>query len=176
MTLSTSKRRFTAVALTAAALTISVPVAQAQSPDAFERAVASQQQSPSFVGSPDAIDRAVAAREANKVELALEVRERALTERPATTTTLGPDAFERALITHADEQTLKTTAMLDARERSFASRPLGSVQQPRVSGHGLDWGDFGIGAGAGLGSALVLVLLGAAILGSRRTHDRVTTA
>jgi hypothetical protein len=179
MTLSTSKRRFTAAALTAAALTISVPVAQAQSPDAFERAVASQQQSPSFVGSPDAIDRAVAAREANKVELALDVRERALTERPATTTTTttpGPDAFERALITHANEQTLKTAAMLDARERSFASRPVGSVQHPTMSGRGLDWGDFGIGAGAGLGSALVLVLLGAAILGSRRTHDRATTA
>lgn len=178
MTLSTSKRRFSAAALTAAALTISVPVAHAQSPDAFERAVASQQQSPSFVGSPDAIDRAVAAREANKVELALDIRERALTERPATTTTTrpGPDAFERALITHGDEQTLKTTAMLDARERSLASRPVGSVQPPTVSGRGLDWGDFGIGAGAGLGSALVLVLLGTAILGSRRTHDRTTTA
>jgi hypothetical protein len=172
MTRST-KSRFTAIALTAAALTISAPVAQAQSPDAFERAVRSEQQSPTSVGSPDAIDRAIAAREANRVSTALEVRERGLTERPASTTTVPPDAFERALVTHTDDLTARTVSMLDSRERGLAGRPVGS--QPAVATTpGFDWSDFGIGAGIGL--MVGLLALGAGVAALRRTHARVTTA
>jgi hypothetical protein len=173
MTLSTSKRRFTAAALTAAALTISVPVAQAQSPDAFERAVVSQQQSPAFVGSPDAIDRAVAAREANKVELALDVRERGLTERPASTTTVPPDAFERALVTHTDGLTAQAVSMLESRERGLVGRPVAS-QPAFATTAGFDWSDFGVGAGTGIG--LVLLLVGLGVLAIRRSHEHVTPA
>jgi hypothetical protein len=174
MTPSTSKRRFTAAALTAAVLTILAPVAQAQSPDAFERAARSQQQSTTFVGSPDAIDRAIAAREANQLQLALEVRERALTERP-TTTTPGPDAFERALVTHNDGLTAQTVAMLDARERALFERPIAS-QPSEATTPGFDWSDFGIGAGAGIGLMLVLLGLSAGVLGLRRGESRVETA
>jgi hypothetical protein len=169
-----SKRsRITAMALTAAALTISAPVAQAQSPDAFERAVRSEQQSPTFVASPDAIDRAIAAREANRVLVTLDARERALTERPASTTTVPPDAFERALVTHTDGLTARTRSMLDSRERGLTGRPVGS--QPAVATTtGFDWSDFGIGAGIGLMVALLALGGGVAVL--RRTHARVTTA
>ena len=174
MTRST-KSPFAALALTAAALTISVPVAAAQSPDAFERAVLSQQQSPTFVGSPDAIDRAVAAREANRVLVTLDVRERALTERPASTTTVSPDAFERALVTHSDGLTAQTAAMLDRRERGLVGRSFAVESQPAVATTArFDWSDFSVGAGTGIGFALLLIGLG--VLAIRRSHERVTTA
>ena len=170
------RRRFTAATLTAAAaLTIAAPVAQAQSPDAFERAVRSQQSQPTFVGTPDAIDRAIAAREAQKVAAALEIRERALIERPTTTTTAPPDAFERALVTHADGLTAQTVSMLEGRERALVGRPVTS--QPVIgSQSGFDWSDFGMGAGAGIGLMLALLGLGAGVLALRRDHSRVTTA
>jgi hypothetical protein len=172
MTRSTN-RRFAAAALTAAALTIAVPVAQAQSPDAFERAVRSQEQSnPTFVGTPDAVDRAIAAREARQVAAAIEARERALTERPSTITTHGPDAFERAVITHTDAMNAQTVSMLDSRERALSGRP--SVSSPGLvaSGEGFEWSEFGMGAGAAIGLVLIAGL-GALAL---RRSGRVTTA
>jgi hypothetical protein len=175
MTRSTSKR-LVALALSAAALTIAVPVAPAQSPDAFMRALNSQQQQqPTFVGSPDAIDRAIAAREAEKAYLALEARERALTERPTGTPTSGPDAFERALVTHADARTAQIASMLDRRERSLVSRPV-STPIVGTTPSRFDWSDFGMGAGAGVGLMLVLLGLGAGVLAQRRNDARVTTA
>ena len=172
MTLSITKRRFSALALTAAALTIGAPVAEAQSPDAFERAVQGRQtqQNHTFVGSPDVIDRAIAARESNQVQTALDTRERALTERPTSTTTPGPDAFERALITHADEQTLKTAAMLDARERGLGEQRTLASQASVTGSEGFDWDEFGMGAAAGL------VLLGGLGALALRRSGRVTTA
>jgi len=175
MTRSTHKRRFTAIALTIAALTIAVPVAQAQSPDVVERAVQSRQQNTTFVGHPDAVDRAIAARNAEQTLLALEIRERALTERPASTTTAPPDAFQRALVTHADELAAQTVSMLDERERALVVRP--TPTQPVVAtAGGFDWSDFGMGAGAGIGLMLVLLGLGAGVLALRRDNSHVTTA
>jgi hypothetical protein len=173
MTRSVNKR-FAAAALTAAAVTIWVPVAQAQSPDAFERAVQSRQPSPTVLRIPDAIDRAVAAREARKAQAAIDARERALTERPAPSATPGPDAFERALVTHTDAVRMQTASMLDGRERALAVR---SATPTQVAGaDGFDWGDFGVGAGAGIGGALMLLGLGAGVLAIRRSDERVTTA
>ena len=176
MTRSTS-RRFAAVALTAAALTIAAPVAQAQSPDAFERAVRSEQQSkPTFVGSPDAIDRAIAARNAQQVAAALEARERALTERPTSTTTAPPDAFERALVTHSDGLTAQTVSMLESRERALVGRPVPSQQVAAAPAGGFDWSDFGLGAGLGVGLTIGLLGIGAGITATRRSDGRMTTA
>jgi hypothetical protein len=165
--------RIAAVALSAAALT-AVPVAQAQSPDAFERAAQSRQQTTTFVGHPDAIDRAIAARNAEQTLQALEIRERALIERPVSTVA-GPDAFERALVTHADGLTAQTVSMLDERERALVGRP--APTQPVVTPTGgFDWSDFGMGAGAGIGLMLVLLGLGAGVLAQRRGDSRMTTA
>jgi hypothetical protein len=126
-----------------------------------------------FRGHPDAIDRAVAARQAELRETALEARERGLVERPAVTL-VGPDALERALISHTDEMTTRTAAMLDARERALTGRPVSSVERPS-SLPGFGWSEFGIGAGAGIGAALLLALAGIALVGSRR-GERVKTA
>ena len=170
MTTSThTTRRLVTVAAVIGAMTLLVPVAQAQqSPDVVMRAVNARN---APVDSPDVIMRAVNARQNDKLA-AIDARERALTERPVVAPPV-PDALERALNTHTNALTTTTTAMLDARERSLASRPVGSVQQPVVVESGFDWSDFGAGAGAG--SALAL-LLGAGILGIRRTQGRVTTA
>jgi len=124
-----------------------------------------------FRGSPDAIDRAVAAHQAELRSTALEARERGMIERPVVAP-VGPDAFERALITHGGE----TMAMLDSRERSLATRPPGSTAIAASSASaGFDWSDFGIGAGAGIGLVLTLVGLGAGVAAMRR-NGRVTTA
>jgi hypothetical protein len=176
MTRSNHSKRFAVAALSVAALTIAVPVAQAQSPDAFERAAQSQErQTPTFVGSPDAIDRAIAARQAQSMLRALEIRERALTERSGATTTVAPDAFERALVTHADGLTAQTVSMLDSRERALVGRPTPS-QPVAVTSGGFDWSDFGVGAGAGIGLMLVLLGLGAGLPAFRRDDSRATTA
>ena len=168
MTTSTYTRRLAIAAAVVGAMTVLVPVAQAQSPDAFMRSVNTQN---AQAQEPDAFMRAVNAQQTDKLA-AIDARERALTERPGVAPAIGPDALERALLTHTDTMTTKTAAMLDARERSLASRPVGSIQQPVVDS-GFDWGEFG--AGAGIGSVLAL-LLGAGIVGIRRSHSRVTTA
>ena len=170
MTTSTnSKRRLAGLAASVAAMAFLVPVARAQSPDAFMRAVDAQQQTQ--IRTPDVFVRAVNARPSDKFA-AIDARERGLTERPAVQPSPGPDAFERALITHADALTAQTVAMLDARERSLASRPLGSVQQP-VPASGFDWSDFGIGAGAGL---LLALVAGVAAFVVGRSYGRLKTA
>ena len=129
----------------------------------------------SFSGSPDAIDRAVAAHQAELRSMALEARERGMIERPVVAP-VGPDAFERALITHGGEATTHKFAMLDSRERSLATRPPGSTAIAASSASaGFDWSDFGIGAGAGIGLVLTLVGLGAGVAAMRR-NERVTTA
>jgi hypothetical protein len=168
---TTTKQRLVAIALAAGALAISVPVAQAQSPDAFERAVNSHEANPTFTGSPDAIDRAVAARQADKLA-AIDARERGV-ERPAHQS-VAPDAFERALITHTDAMTSQTAAMLDSRERALSERPTSSSPLLVAASGGFDWSDFSVGAGTGIG--LVLLLLGLGVLAIRRSHERVTTA
>jgi hypothetical protein len=155
MTRST-KHRFAATALTAAALTVSVPVAQAQSPDAFERAVQSQQQ-PTITRSPDVIDRAIAAREADRAYVAHDGWERTLSGRPTSTSTVAPDAFERALITRS-EGARQTASMLDTRERALGE--LRTTSSPTPASGGFDWSDFSLGAGAGIG--LMLAVLGLA--------------
>jgi hypothetical protein len=162
-------RRLVTVAAVIGAITLLVPVAQAQqSPDVVMRAVNART---AQVDSPDVIMRAVNAQQNDKLA-AIDARERALTERPGAASAPGPDALERALNTHSNALTATTTAMLDARERSLASRPVGFVQQPVVE-PSFDWSDFG--AGAGVGSALAL-LVGAGVLGIRRNQSRVTTA
>jgi hypothetical protein len=152
-------KRNAVAALVAGTVLVIVPVAQADS---------------GFTGSPDAIDRALAARQAEKFA-AIDARERGLTERP-TLESIGsaPDAFERALITHAGDVRSQTISMLDARERAQSTRPVAS--EPISSSGGFDWGDFGVGAGAGIGSMLVVLGLGATFLGVRRQSGRMTTA
>lgn len=176
MTTSThSKRRLTIVAAVVGAMTVLVPVGQAQSPDAFERALRNHQtQQQSFVGSPDAIDRALAAREAQKLE-AIDARERGMTERPSasTRTTYAPDAFERAVVTYTDAMNGQKISMLDARERALSERPTVSSTVSMTGSEGFDWGDFGIGAGAAIGLVLIA---GLGALAIRRSQSRVTTA
>jgi hypothetical protein len=150
-------------ALVAGAVMVIVPVAQADS---------------GFTGSPDAIDRALAARQAETFA-AIDARERGMTERP-TLERIGsaPDAFERALIAHADAVRSETISMLDARERAQSTRPVASEpisSEPISSTGSFDWSDFGVGAGAGVGSMLVVLGLGAALLGARRQSGRMTT-
>jgi len=166
-----SKRRVALVAMVAGALTVLAPVAQADPGDAFMRALENRQSTPSFIGSPDAIDRAVAAKEASKVA-AIDARERALSERPSVGPSHGPDAFERALISHANGLHSQTVAMLDSRERSLGTRPLPAQSAETSASAGFDWGDFGVGAGVGIGLALLLGLGTAAL----RRHESVSTA
>jgi hypothetical protein len=174
MNLSTHKRRTAAATISAAVLTIVVPVAQAQTPDAFERAVQSHpSESRTFLGSPDAIDRAIAAREAQRKAMVLDARERSLTERPAATTSVAPDAFERALTTHTDALTTRTMSQLNARERALTERPTIVSPAAVTVSEGFDWGDFWMGAGAGIGLVLVAGLGGLLI---RRSQTGLTTA
>ena len=165
-----STKLYAAGALAAAALTISAP-AQAQSPDAFERAVQSRQPSPTVLRVPDAIDRAVAAHEAEMKAAVIDARERALTERP--TSTGGPDAFERAIVNRTAELTAQRASMLDSRERALVARPTTLTQT--AGSDRFDWGDFGVGAGAGIGFVLVLLALGAGLLMTRRTDEHAST-
>lgn len=202
-----SKRRLATIALIAGALTVLVPVAQAESgsqgsPDVVDRAVAARQAETRFLGSPDAIDRAVAAKQAQKLS-AIDARERGMVERPAHHS-VPPDAFERALITHADAVTSQTVSMLNSRERGLGERPGSVVSVPstvverilaqergRAADLGLlrpsgirgetagasgafDWSDFGVGAGAGL--MLGLLVLAGGVITIRRSHRHVTTA
>ncbi len=159
---------FAAGALTTLVLAISAP-AQAQSPDAFERAVQSRQPSPTVLRVPDAIDRAVAAHEAQKKLAAIDARERALTERPLAKA-VGPDAFERAVVNRTAELTAQTASMLDNRERALAVRPTAATQA--AGSDGFDWGDFGVGAGVGIG---LVLLLGLGTIALRR-NERMSTA
>jgi hypothetical protein len=165
-----SKQRVTIVAMVVGALTLLAPPAQADSGDAFTRALENRESTPSFIGSPDAIDRALAAKEASKVA-AIDARERALSERPRVGPSLGSDAFERALVTHANEIDSRTVSMLDRRERALGERPL-AASPVAVSDGRFDWGDFGVGAGAGVGIVL-LVGLGTVAL---RRNERMSTA
>lgn len=201
-----SKRRLATIALIAGALTVLVPVAQADSgsqgsPDVVDRAVAARQAETGFLGSPDAIDRAVAAKQAQKLS-AIDARERGMVERPAHHS-VPPDAFERALTTHADTVTSQTVSMLNKRERGLGERPGGVVSVPstverilaqergRAADFGLlrpseirgetagasgafDWSDFGVGAGAGL--MLGLLALAGGVIAIRRSHRHMTTA
>jgi hypothetical protein len=156
----TLTKRHAAAALVAGAVSLLAPVAQADT---------------GFRGSPDAIDRGLAAKEASKLA-AIDARERGLTERSTFGGTYGPDAFERALATHADEIESKMISMFDSRERAMVQRPLTSSPVAASEGGSLDWQDFSVGAGAGIVLMLVLLGLGAVIASNRRGHDRVTTA
>lgn len=159
-TSTSSKRRLATAASIAGALTILVPVAQADS---------------SFRGSPDAIDRALAAQQLEKVA-AIDARERSMLTRPGLVSEAAPpDAFERALQNRATGISPDTISMLDAREQSLAARPVGAVQ-PTVSDTAFDWADFGIGAGAGIGFMLVLGALGIGVLATRRDHEGISPA
>lgn len=137
----------------------------------------------SFSGSPDAVDRAVAASQAELRSTALEARERGMIERPAVAP-VGPDAFERALITHGGKVSPQITplerreqllAMLERREQSLATRPPSSSQIATTSS-AFDWSDFGIGAGTGIVLMLALLGLGAGVLATRRSDEHVATA
>jgi hypothetical protein len=180
-----SKRIVVSTALVAGALTVAAPVAAAQSssPDVVERAVESKlaEQHP-FQASPDAIDRAVAARQttlATSFRGSPDAIERAVAAARSLPTFQGspdaidrhlaranasfpPDAFERALITNTS-----------ARTTSLAAPVVHSSDVPTSSG--VDWSDFGLGAGIGLGSALLLTGLGLGVLMLRR-GQRMTTA
>jgi len=166
------KRRLAIVAIVAGALVTS-QVTQADPGDAFERALKNHQAASSFVGHPDAIDRALVAKEASKLA-AIDARERGLTERSTFGGTYGPDAFERALITHTDGVTSQKISMLDSRERALGERPPTSSPVAAPDG-GFDWTDFSVGAGAGIGLMLVLLGLGVVVI-VRRSHARMTTA
>lgn len=149
-------RRLTGLALIVGAM--ATPVAQTSS---------------GFTRSPDAIDRALAAEQAQKIA-AIDAGERALLERPtlAGRRASGPDAFERALITHADAIGSRTASMPGARQRTLAA-PL-AASSPTLAPSSFDWGDFGLGAGAGIG--LMLVLVGFGALTQRRRQEGMTTA
>ena len=155
------------------ALAVAAPVAQAAPPDAFERAVGNHQAEYTFVGHPDAIDRALATREFERLA-AIDARERALSERPAATPAVGPDAFERALVTHSDALVAETAAMLDARERSLETRPTSPT--PIATPGEFGWSEFGVGAGAGAGLAFVLLVLGLGAWVARRDQQQVSGA
>jgi hypothetical protein len=173
MSATSSKRRVAMIATVAGALTVLAQVAQAAPPDVVERAAASRAANPSFAGSPDAIDRAVAARQAEAKFTALEARERALTERPGRVVRYAPDAIERALNTHTNDVTHQKVAMLDNRERALVFRPTPTTTAVGTQG-GLDWSDFGLGAGAGL--VLLLGTLGAGFLVARHGRKDVARA
>ncbi len=145
---SNTIRRLAGLVGIAGAFAVLVPVAQAGS---------------GFNGSPDAIDRAVAAEQAKKVA-AIDARERSMLTRPVLESVgTPPDAFERALITHADGVTSRTIPMLDA-----------GLLPTRTVESRFNWSDFGIGAGAGIGFILIVVGLGAGVLVVRHSHGRVT--
>jgi hypothetical protein len=169
MSATTFSKRVALIGMVAGALTVLAPVAQAAPPDALERAVANRESAPSFNGSPDVVDRAVAANERSKVA-SIDARERALTERPSTSSSYGPDAVERALTTRANEIESRTVSMLDSRERALGERPL--TASPTFSDGGFDWGNFGFGAGVGVG-IMLLVGLGAVAV---RRNERISTA
>jgi hypothetical protein len=161
-TSTSSKRRLATVALIAGALTILVPVAQADS---------------SFRSSPDVIDRAVAAQQAEKVA-AIDARERAMLTRPDLRSVAAPpDAFERAL----QNRPTGTPSLLavqqflanDARQRTLEARRVGLVY-PAVSSTGFDWNDFGVGAGAGIALMLAILGLVVGVPVGRRGHGRAT--
>ncbi|MEX0850477.1 MAG: hypothetical protein WD015_03140 [Gaiellaceae bacterium] len=160
-TSTSSKRHLATVALIAGALTMLVPVAQADS---------------GFKGSPDAIDRALAARQLEMTAV-LDARERSMLTRPDLGSVAAPpDAFERALQnrpTGTPPLPLQHFLANDARQRSLDARHVGSVQRT-VSSTGFDWDAFGVGAGAGIGFILATLALGVGVLVVRRGHGRVT--
>jgi hypothetical protein len=68
-------------------------------------------------------------------------------------------ALTTAHVTQASASTSSTT-----------SGPRQSVQIVRVSDHGFDWGDAGIGAAAGIGLAMLTVGAGLILTDTRRAH------
>jgi hypothetical protein len=139
--LTNSKRRLVVTALVAGALTIAVPVATA---DVVDRAVAAKlAEQPRFNGSPDAFDRAAAARYAQTTfQGSPDAMDRLRDAQPS----YAPDAFERAVISNTNSRT--------------EAAPV--VASTEVSSSGLDWSDFGLGAGLmaallGLGVGLVAI-------------------
>jgi hypothetical protein len=137
----------------AAALVFSAP-AQAQSPDAFERAVAARaslQSSP--IVSPDAFDRAVAARQSLQSSPIVSPdavdRVRQATLALQSTPIQPPDAFERALTAQSFVSP------------SSASDGTSTVAAPEIvpsSGDEIEWSQVAAGFGIGISLMLTLVL------------------
>ncbi len=167
-----SKRRVALIGMVAGALTVLVPVGQADPGDAFMRALENRQTAPSFIGSPDAIDRALAAKERSKVA-AIDARERGLTERTSIGTTHGPDAFERAVSRRSDGTHPRPAHLIDGRVGVLVERPP-SASPVAAGDGGFDWSDFGLGAGTGMGFVLVALGIGIGVLAVRRGQGRLT--
>ena len=134
------------VALVAAAL-VSVPAA-------FGDSWGADRQSQTSVGSPDAVDRAVATEQQQRLQTMLDARERAYgTKREVQLGTgVHPDAFERAVTAH------ERTSGFRGDDR-FTIDPSSQPGPLSVTGDGRDiqWPQVGIGFGIAL--ALLLGLL-----------------
>jgi hypothetical protein len=157
-------RRVVGIAVVTGTFAALVPVAAADSgfqgsPDAIDRAAASRLAADtSFQGNPDAIERAVAARQSQTpFDRSAFAIERARDARQSLT--YPPDAFERALVTNSND-----------RAKSLAAPVVDSTEIS--SSGGVDWSDFGLGAGL----VLALLGLGAGIVAIRRSQQGVKTA
>jgi hypothetical protein len=154
-------RRAVGVAAIAAAFAALVPVAGADpgfqgSPDAIERSLNARQSelASGFQGNPDAIERALAAREAL-----------------VTPSFQGsPDAMDQTRALDSAGLLIHDVVSSGARTESVASPVLDATED--VGSGGIDWSDFGLGAGL----TLVLIGLGAGLIAIRRNHAGMKTA